>query len=151
MSNGVPTKDKVKTWLQTNNFTPETISDPAAEFVFKIKRALFTLFVYRQNNCEHIGVQATLRLPKENENLYNSEMDAKFNRLMLQKLPLYNVDMVFLEGSLFTLYDRIFDDGFSFDRLYSTIKRITLAGVSALKILFSAIEVSESDFLSHYI
>jgi hypothetical protein len=159
MNARMPTKTKVKNWLQTIDLAPEVIVDPNAEFVFRIKRAHIKLYVHRQNNVKWITVQATFKLPKENEELYNPKIDAEFRRMMHQRLPMYNTDMVFLPGSSFMLFDRVFDDGFSFDRLYSTIKCITIAGFSAHKILFSAvglepddaIEVAKTDFQSHYI
>ncbi len=37
------------------------------------------------------------------------------------------------------VYDRIFDDGFSYDRLSIAMRNVTLAGISLHKLLFSAV------------
>jgi len=139
MTQRSPTKKEIMEWLQANNHSPEDISDDTTEFRFRIKRGPIAMIIVRHSNKDHIAAHARFMLPAEHEKRYTPKRDSKFKGAVIEKYPTLNIDIQFQPGSPFVVYDRIFDDGFSYDRLSIAMRNVTLAGISLHKLLFSAV------------
>jgi len=144
MTQRSPTKKEIMEWLQANDHSPEIIPDDTSEFRFGVQRGQVKMQVARPNEKEYIRVNTRIRLPSENENLYTHEKDSVFRSCVMERLPTLNVDIIFLQGSKLAIYDQVFDDGFTYDRLYTAIRSVTLACLSLHNLLFSIVGLDSS-------
>ncbi len=144
MTQRSPTKKKILQWFQDNNFFPEEKDNDKFEFLFIVKRGPVKLEVYRPNGKKFIRVGTRIMLPKEKESLYTPEKASEFNLRLTERLPTLNVDVKRLQGSGIAIYEQIFDDGFTYDRLFTTLRNVSLVGINLHHLLFSVVGIGSS-------
>jgi len=139
MAKKVPSKDALIEWFKDNNLSPEITDDDRFEFHFVVQRGRVKLEVFRLNGKKYIHVGTRIMLPKDKESLYTPKEASEFNSRLLERLPALNVDIKHFQGSSIGIYQQVFDDGFTYDRLYTTLRSVSLAGLNLQHLLFSIV------------
>lgn len=151
MSQRSPTKKKMLQWFQENKLFPEMIDNDKYEFLITVQRGQVKMEVYRPNGKKYIHIGTRIVLPKEKENLFTPEKKSEFSTRLWELLPSLNIDIRYLQPSGVAIYEQIFDDGFTYDRLSITLRKITIAGLRLFQHMQSILgldsgqEVSSAD------
>lgn len=137
----VYSKDDIYNWLKKNELSPEDFSDDKTEFIYGIKRGSVKLVVVRNNDEECVKIKVRFPIIENIRN--NPENQAKFGIGVNEKGPSLNADVSLSESQYF-VSDTIYDDGFSYDQLFRSIRNVTMAGVCLLQFMYSLVGVEDS-------
>ena len=139
-------KQKVKDWFAAEGVKVESISNPRAEFLFKVKFMRFFFTVVRPNEQKHIQIESQVMISPQHLKILTAEKMREFQMKALQHSFTQSINFGFIQpkpgqqgpkpqGPGFVVSDRIYDDGFSHDRLWQTIRKVHAAVDMAIAIL----------------
>ncbi|MFQ5833118.1 MAG: DUF2299 family protein [Candidatus Thorarchaeota archaeon] len=128
-------KKAVKSWFRKEGTKIETISNPRAEFLFKVKFQRFFFTVVRPNEQKYIQVESQVMISPQHLKVLNAEKMREFQVQALKASFAQGVNMGFIQprpgqpgpkppGPGFVVSDRIYDDGFGEDRLWQVLRRV---------------------------
>jgi hypothetical protein len=128
-------KEAVRAWFSREGVKVEAISDPRAEFLFKVKFMRFFFTIVRPNDQKFIQIEAQVMISPEHLKLLTAEKMRVFQMQAMKSSFAQNVNLGFVQpqpgqpgpqppGPGFVASDRIYDDAFSEDRLWYVIRRV---------------------------
>ncbi|MDF1539465.1 MAG: DUF2299 family protein [Candidatus Thorarchaeota archaeon] len=139
----IPDETKIMDWLNSQELKPTKIEKIGTAYTIKIERAQLPLFIVRFNEKQFTTVQGAIRIGPEYRALFTPEKKREFQRHLHKSIAMMNIDYLEINEFRFGLYDLFFDDAFTYDKLYDTIKRITLALITNLETLTSILGLDE--------
>ena len=140
-------KASVKEWFSREGTKVESISNPRAEFLFKVKFMRFFFTVVRPNEQQHIQIESQVMISPQHLKVLTAEKMREFQMQVLKFSFENGINLGFIQprpgqpkgqgppGPGFVVSDRIYDDGFSEDRLWQTMRRLHSAVDMAIAIL----------------
>ncbi|RDE14842.1 MAG: hypothetical protein C4K48_05520 [Candidatus Thorarchaeota archaeon] len=128
-------KKTVRDWFSREGTKVESISDPRAEFLYKVKFMRFFFTVVRPNDQKYIQIEAQIMISPQHQKLLNVEKLREFQMQALKFSFTQNVNLGFIQpkpgqpgpqppGPGFVVSDRIYDDAFSEQKLWDTTRRL---------------------------
>ncbi len=129
-------REKIKEWFSREGSKVETISNPRAEFLFKVKFKRFFFSVVRPNDQPFIQVESQVMISPQHLKLLNAEKMKEFQIKAMRYSFSQDVDLGFIQprpdqqqgkkppGPGFVVSDRVYDDAFSEDRLWRLMRRV---------------------------
>ena len=129
-------KDAVKNWFSNEGIKVESISNPRAEFLFKVKYQRFFFTVVRPNEQQHIQVESQVMISPQHLKVLTADKMKEFQMKALQFSFQQGITLGFIQprpgqqqgqkppGPGFVISDRLYDDAFSNDRLWQIMKRV---------------------------
>ena len=128
-------KKAVKAWLSREGSKLESISNPRAEFLFKVKFRRFFFNVVRPNEQNFIQVESQVMVSPQHLKVLNAEKMRDFQMQAVKYSFSQGVTLGFVQprpgqqgpkppGPGFVVSERIYDDGFSEDRLWQTMIKV---------------------------
>lgn len=131
-------KKAVKTWFKNEGTKVESISNPRAEFLFKVKFQRFFFTVVRPNERNFIQIESQVMISPQHLKILSQEKMKEFQIEALKFSFTQGVTLGFIKprpdqqgpkppGPGFVVSDRIYDDGFSGDRLWEVMRRLHAA------------------------
>ncbi len=138
-------KKAVKSWFSREGKV-ETISNPRAEFLFKVKFQRFFFTVVRPNEQNYIQMESQVMISPQHLKVLNAEKMRDFQVQALKFSFSQGVQLGFIQprpgqqgpkppGPGFVISDRIYDDGFSEDRLWEVMRRLHSAVDMSIAVL----------------
>jgi hypothetical protein len=126
-------KKAVKNWFSKEGTKVETISNPRAEFLFKVKFQRFFFTVVRPNEQKFIQLESQVMISPQHMKVLSQEKMREFQIQALKFSFTHGVTLGFIKprpgqqgpkppGPGFVVSDRIYDDGFSEDRLWMVMR-----------------------------
>ena len=139
-------KEAVRDWFSREGTKVETISDPRAEFLFKVKFMRFFFTVVRPNDQRFIQIEAQVMISPEHLKLLTPEKMLVFQMQAMRFSFAQNVNLGFIQpqpgqpgpqppGPGFVASERIYDDAFSEDKLWNVVRRVHSAVDMVIQIL----------------
>ncbi|TFG32274.1 DUF2299 domain-containing protein, partial [Candidatus Thorarchaeota archaeon] len=139
-------KNAVREWFSREGTKVESISNPRAEFLFKVKFLRFFFTVVRPNDQKHIQIESQIMISPQHQKLLNAEKLRLFQMQAMKFSFETGVSLGFVQprpgqqgpqppGPGFVISDRIYDDSFSEQRLWDTMKRLHSAIDMVISIL----------------
>lgn len=139
-------KDTIKNWFQNEGAKVESISNPRAEFLFKVKFRRFFFTVVRPNDQHYIQVESQVIISPQHLKKLTAEKMRNFQMEAMKFAFKHGVSLGFIQpmpgqkgpkppGPGFVIQDRIYDDGFSEDRLWQVMIRLHSAVDMVIAIL----------------
>ncbi|MHA1925277.1 MAG: DUF2299 family protein [Candidatus Thorarchaeota archaeon] len=128
-------KRAVKSWFSKEGAKVETISNPRAEFLFKVKYQRFFFTIVRPNERKFIQLESQVIISPQHLKILSQEKMREFQIEALKFSFTQGVNLGFIKprpdqqgpkppGPGFVVSDRIYDDGFSEDRLWAVMRRL---------------------------
>ncbi len=128
-------KEGVKNWFATEGIKVESISNPRAEFLFKVKYMRFFFTVVRPNEQKHIQIESQVMISPQHLKVLTAEKMKDFQIRALQFSFQQGINLGFIQprpgqpgpkppGPGFVISDRVYDDGFSSDRMWQVLRRV---------------------------
>lgn len=128
-------KDAVREWFSQEGTKVESISNPRAEFLYKVKFMRFFFTVVRPNDQDYIQIESQIMISPQHQKLLNAEKLREFQMESLKFSFTQNVNLGFIQprpgqpgpqpqGPGFVVSDRIYDDAFSEQNLWTTVRRL---------------------------
>ncbi|MFX1369926.1 MAG: DUF2299 family protein [Promethearchaeota archaeon] len=140
-------KSSVKDWFSREGTKVETISNPRAEFLFKVKFMRFFFTVVRPNEQKHIQIESQVMISPQHLKVLTADKMRQFQMNALKFSFEKGINLGFIQprpgqpkgqgppGPGFVVSDRIYDDGFSEDKLWLTMRKLHSAVDMAIAIL----------------
>ena len=139
-------KRAVREWFKSEGSKVETITDPRAEFVFKIKFQRFFFTVVRPNDQKFIQIESQVLISPQHLKVLNAEKMRKFQVEAVRYSFSQGIGFGFIRpqpsqkgpkppGPGFVTSERIYDDGFSEDRLWHVMRKLHTSVDMAIAIL----------------
>lgn len=139
-------KSAVRDWFQNEGINVESISNPRAEFLFKVKFMRFFFTVVRPNEKDFIQVESQVMISPQHLQVLTPEKMQKFQMRSLQFSFEQGITLGFIQpqpgqpgpkppGPGFLVQDRLYDDAFSNQNLWSTMRKVHGAVDMAIAIL----------------
>lgn len=139
-------KKTVKTWFQNEGIKVESIKNPRAEFLFKVKFQRFIFTVVRPNDQNYIQIESQVMISPQHLKLLTAEKMQLFQIEAVKFAFAQGVHLGFIQprpgqqgpkppGPGFVVQDRIYDDGFTNDRLWQVLRRLHSAVDMAIALL----------------
>ena len=139
-------KRAVKDWFRREGSKLETISNPRAEFLFKVKFQRFFFTVVRPNEQNFIQLESQVLISPQHLKVLNAEKMREFQIQAVKFSFTHGVQLGFIKpnpaqqgpkppGPGFVVSDRIYDDGFSEDRLWEVMRKLHSAVDMSIAIL----------------
>ena len=129
------TEQQLKDWLTRIGYNPKELVNELVDYAFEIRRGNVNLAIARQTGKDYIIVDVLVNLSSELEPLYTDEIDRQFKKEVAQRIASIKTDIGFSEGSTTRIFDRVFDNGFSYNLLYRSIRNVAYTAVSLTKLL----------------
>lgn len=131
-------KDAVRSWFSNEGVKIESISNPRAEFLYKVKFMRFFFTVVRPNDQNYIQVESQVMISPQHMKKLTAEKMREFQIEALRESFSNGINMGFIQpkpgkkgpqppGPGFVVSDRIYDDGFSNDRLWQVMRKVHAA------------------------
>jgi hypothetical protein len=128
-------KDTVREWFSREGTKVESISNPRAEFLYKVKFMRFFFTVVRPNDQDYIQIESQIMISPQHQKLLNTEKLRDFQMQALKFSFEHNINLGFIQpspgqpgpqppGPGFVMSDRIYDDSFSEQVLWNTVRRL---------------------------
>jgi hypothetical protein len=128
-------KNTIRDWFSRDGTKVESISDPRAEFLYKVKFMRFFFTVVRPNDQRYIQVESQIMISPQHQKLLNAEKLREFQMQALKFSFTQNVNLGFIQprpgqpgpqpqGPGFVVSDRLYDDAFSEQNLWTTMRRL---------------------------
>jgi hypothetical protein len=128
-------KKAVRDWFSREGVKVESIKNPRAEFLFKVKFQRFYFTVVRPNDSNYLQVESQVMISPQHLKKLNSEKMQKFQMEAMKFSFGSRVRLGFVKpqpnqkgkqppGPGFVVSDRIYDDSFSDDRLWETMSAL---------------------------
>jgi hypothetical protein len=128
-------KNSVRDWFSGEGTKVESISNPRAEFLYKVKFMRFFFTVVRPNDQKYIQIESQIMISPQHQKLLNTEKLREFQMQALKFSFEHNVNLGFIQprpgqpgpqpqGPGFVLSNRIYDDAFSEQSLWDTVRRL---------------------------
>jgi hypothetical protein len=139
-------KQKLKTWFAAEGAKVESISNPRAEFLLKVKFQRFFFTVVRPNEQQYIQIESQVMISPQHLKAMNAEKMREFQIKALRNSFTQNISLGFIKpnprqkgpkppGPGFVITDRIYDDGFTEDRLWQIMRKLHSAVDMSIAIL----------------
>ena len=128
-------KDAVRDWFSREGTKVESISNPRAEFLFKVKFNRFFFTVVRPNDQRYLQIESQVMISPQHQKLLSVEKMRTFQVQAMKFSFQEGLTMGFIQprpgqpgpqppGPGFVVSDRIYDDAFTDDRLWTTMRRL---------------------------
>ncbi len=129
-------KNSVKNWFSNEGVKVESISNARAEFLFKVKYMRFFFTVVRPNEQRYIQVESQVMISPQHLKVLTPEKMKQFQMKALKFSFQQGIILGFIQpkpgqpkgqgppGPGFVVSDRLYDDAFSDDRLWRTMRRV---------------------------
>ncbi len=128
-------KEAVREWFSREGVKVESISNPRAEFVFKVKFMRFFFTVVRPNDQKYVLVESQVLISPQHLKALTAEKMREFQLRSLKFSFGRDFNLGFIQprpgqpgpkppGPGFVVSERIYDDAFSEDRLWQTMRRL---------------------------
>jgi hypothetical protein len=139
-------KKAVKSWFAKEGSKLETISNPRAEFLFKVKFQRFFFTVVRPNEQNFIQLESQVMISPQHLKVLSAEKMRDFQMKAVKFSFSHGVQLGFIQprpgqqgpkppGPGFVVSERIYDDGFSENRLWEVLRRLHTAVDMSIAIL----------------
>jgi hypothetical protein len=131
-------KKAVREWFSREGTKVESISNPRAEFLFKVKFQRFFFTVVRPNDQRFIQVESQIMISPQHQKLLTAEKLRSFQMDAMKFSFTSGVNLGFIQprpgqpgpqpkGPGFVVSDRIYDDSFSEQALWEKMRRLHTA------------------------
>lgn len=128
-------KDAVRDWFSREGTKVESISNPRAEFLFKVKFNRFFFTVVRPNDQRYLQFESQVMISPQHQKLLTVEKMRTFQVQAMKFSFQEGLTMGFIQprpgqpspqppGPGFVVSDRIYDDAFTDDRLWKTMRKL---------------------------
>jgi hypothetical protein len=128
-------KETVRDWFSREGTKVETISNPRAEFLFKVKFHRFFFSVVRPNDQRFLQIESQVMISPQHQKLLSVEKMRSFQMEAMKFSFQQGLTMGFMQprpgqpgpqppGPGFIISDRIYDDAFTEDRLWRTMRKL---------------------------
>jgi hypothetical protein len=129
-------KKAVKNFFRKEGSKIESISNPRAEFLFKVKFQRFFFSVVRPNEQNFIQIESQVMISPQHLKVLNAEKMRDFQVQAVKFSLSHGIQLGFIKpnpaqqqgpkppGPGFLVSDRIYDDGFSEDRLWEVMRKL---------------------------
>ena len=139
-------KNTIREWFSGEGTKVESISNPRAEFLFKVKFMRFFFTVVRPNDQRYIQVESQIMISPQHQQLLTVEKLRSFQMQALKFSFESGVNLGFIQprpgqpgpqppGPGFVISDRIYDDSFSEQLIWKTMRRLHSAIEMVIAIL----------------
>ena len=139
-------KERVRDWFSREGIKIESITNPKAEFVFKVKFQRFFFTVVRPNDKHYVQVESQILISQQHLQKLTAEKMQEFQIKAMQFGWGQDISMGFIRpqpgkpgpqppGPGFVVSDRIYDDTYSDDMLWRTIRKLHSAVDMTISIL----------------
>ncbi|MBN2229275.1 MAG: DUF2299 family protein [Candidatus Thorarchaeota archaeon] len=128
-------KEAIREWFSREGTKVESISNPRAEFLYKVKFMRFFFTVVRPNDQKYIQFESQIMISPQHQKLLTAEKLRQFQMDALKFSFTQNINLGFVQprpgqqgpqpqGPGFVVSDRIYDDAFSEQILWNTVRRL---------------------------
>lgn len=128
-------KKAVREWFSREGVKVESITNPRAEFIFKVKFMRFFFTVVRPNEQRYLQIESQVLISPQHQKLLDMEKMRKFQMKALKFAFESGVNLGFVQprpgqqgpqppGPGFVISDRIYDDGFCDDKMWRVLRRL---------------------------
>ena len=128
-------KKAVRDWFSREGVKVESISNPRAAFLFKVKFMRFFFTVVRPNDQRHIQIESQVLISPQHQKALTAEKMRNFQMNALKFAFDSGVNLGFIQprpgqpgpqppGPGFVISDRIYDDAFTDDKLWRVMRRL---------------------------
>ena len=128
-------KKAVRDWFSREGTKVETIKNPRAEFLFKVKFHRFFFSVIRPNDQRYLQIESQVMISPQHQKLLNVEKLREFQMAAMKFSFQEGFNMGFVQprpgqpgpqppGPGFIISDRIYDDAFTEDHLWNTMIKL---------------------------
>ncbi|MHA2026764.1 MAG: DUF2299 family protein [Candidatus Thorarchaeota archaeon] len=128
-------KEAVRDWFSREGTKVETIKNPKAEFLFKVKFIRFFFTVVRPNEQRYLQIESQIMISPQHQKLLNVEKMRDFQMKAMKFSFQQGLNMGFIQprpgqpgpqppGPGFVVSDRIYDDAFTENQLWRTMRRL---------------------------
>ncbi|MFW9907492.1 MAG: DUF2299 family protein [Candidatus Thorarchaeota archaeon] len=131
-------KDLVKNWFQDEGIKVESISNPRAEFLFKVKFQRFFFTVVRPNEKPFIQVESQVMISPQHLQALTADKMREFQMKTLQFSFQQGITLGFIQprpgqpmpqgqkppGPGFVISERLYDDAISDNQVWLLMKRV---------------------------
>lgn len=128
-------KKAVRDWFSREGTKIESISNPRAEFLYKVKFQRFFFTVVRPNDQRYIQVESQIMISPQHQKLLNAEKLRSFQMDAMKFAFNAGVGLGFIQprpgqqrpqpkGPGFVVSDRIYDDSFNEQILWEKMRRL---------------------------
>ena len=128
-------KERIRDWFSREGIKIDSISDPRAEFVFKVKFQRFIFTVVRPNDRNYVQIESQIIISQQHLQRLTSEKMQEFQIRAMQFGWGQDISMGFIRpqpgkpgpqppGPGFVVSDRIYDDSYSDDKLWRALRRL---------------------------
>lgn len=135
MSDGARIRESVREFFSREGIAVESISDPRTEFIFKVKFMRFFFTIVRPNDQHHIRIESQVLISPQHLRALTGESMKRFQIEAMKFSFTQPVLLGFVQptpgapgpqppGPGFVVSQRIYDDAFSHDRLWNSIRTV---------------------------
>ncbi len=128
-------KKAVREWFSREGIKVESISNPRAEFLYKVKFMRFFFTVVRPNDQKFIQIESQVLISPQHLKKLTAEKMQEFQIKAMRFAFTQDISMGFIQprpgqpgpkppGPGFVVSDRIYDDAFSADMLWRTMRKV---------------------------
>ena len=128
-------KEAVRDWFSREGTKVETISNPKAEFLFKVKFKRYFFTVVRPNDQRFVQFESQIMISPQHQKLLTVEKMRTFQMNAMKFSFQEGFNMGFVQprpgqpgpqppGPGFVLSDRLYDDAFTEDQLWKTMRKL---------------------------
>ncbi|MFW9927244.1 MAG: DUF2299 family protein [Candidatus Thorarchaeota archaeon] len=128
-------KEAVRDWFSREGAKVETISNPKAEFLFKVKFMRFFFTVVRPNEQRYLLIESQIMISPQHQKLLTVEKMREFQMNAMKFSFQEGFNMGFVQprpgqpgpqppGPGFVVSNRIYDDAFTEDHLWKTMRKL---------------------------
>ena len=128
-------KKAIREWFSNEGIKVESISNPRAEFLLKVKFMRFFFTVVRPNDQKYVQLESQVMISPQHLKILTPEKMREFQMEALQFSFKHEINLGFIQpkpgqpgpkppGPGFVISDRIYDDGFSEDRLWQVMRKL---------------------------
>jgi hypothetical protein len=128
-------KNTIRDWFSREGTKVETISDPRAAYLYKVKFMRFFFTVVRPNDQRYVQVESQIMISPQHQKLLTAEKLREFQMQALKFSFTQSVNLGFIQpkpgqpgpqppGPGFVVSDRLYDDAFSEQNLWKIMQRL---------------------------
>ncbi len=128
-------KEAVREWFSREGIKVESISNPRAEFLFKVKFLRFFFTVVRPNDQAFVQIESQVMISPQHLKMLTADKMKRFQIQAMRFAFTQDISVGFIQpqpgrqgskppGPGFVVSDRIYDDAFSNDMLWRTLRKV---------------------------
>ncbi|MHA1950806.1 MAG: DUF2299 family protein [Candidatus Thorarchaeota archaeon] len=128
-------KEAVRDWFSREGIKVETIKNPKAEFLFKVKFLRFVFTVVRPNDQRYLQIESQIMISPQHQKLLTVDKMRDFQMKAMKFSFQEGFNMGFVQprpgqpgpqppGPGFVVSDRIYDDAFTEDQLWRNMRKL---------------------------